>query len=62
MTVAWAHQHCSRPLDLSEQRAEKIRQLMGQLAKSEKKLSAREEELKNNAINLVARSEELEKA
>ena len=32
------------------------------MAESEKKLSAREEELKNNTIDLVARSEELEKA
>ena len=43
---------------MSEQRAKKIKQL----TKSEKKLSAREEELKNNAIDLVARADELEKA
>ena len=62
MAVAWAHQDCSRPLDLTEQWAEKIRQLRGQLIESEKKLAAREEELKNNAIDLVARTEGLERA
>ena len=62
MAVAWAHQDCSRPFDLTEQRAEKIRQLRGQLTESEKKLAAREEELKNNAIDLVARTEGLERA
>ena len=62
MVVAWAHQNYLRPLDLTKQRAEKIRQLRGQLTESEKKLSAREEELKNNTIDLVARIEGLEKA
>ena len=62
MVVAWAHQDYLRPIDLSKQRAAKIKQLKEQLTKSKKKLSVREEELKNNAIDLVARSEELEKA
>ena len=38
MAVAWAHQDYSRPLDLTKQQAEKIRQLRGQLTESEKKL------------------------
>ena len=62
MVVAWAHQDCLRLLDLSEQQAKKIRQLRGQLSELEKKLLAREEELKNNAIDLVARTEGMEKA
>ena len=62
MAVAWAHQDCSRPLDLSKQRVEKLKQVRRQLTKSEKKLSARGEELKNNMIDLVARTEGLEKA
>ena len=58
----WAYQDYSRPLDLSEQRVAKIKQLKEQLDESEKELSVREEELKTNAIDLVARSKELEKA
>ena len=27
IAVAWAHQDCSRPLDKSEQRTKKVRQL-----------------------------------
>ena len=57
-----AHQDCQRPLDLFEQWAAKIKQLKEQLAELENKLSVREEELKINAIDLVARFEELEKA
>ena len=57
MAVAWAHQDCSRPLNLIEQWDEKIRQLRGQLTDSKKKLAAREEKLKNNTIDLVARTE-----
>ena len=59
--MAWTHQDCFRPIDLSEQRATKIKQLKELLAESKKKLSVRKEELKNNAIDLVARSEELDK-
>ena len=58
VVVAWAHQDCSKPLDLSKQRAAKIKQLV----ELEKKLSVREEEIKNNAIDLVAKFKELEKA
>ena len=54
--MAWAHQDYSRPLDLSEQQAEKIRQLRGQLIELEKKLLTGEDELKNNTIDLVART------
>ena len=62
IAVTWAHQDCQRPLDLSEQRAAKIKLLKEQLATSEKKLMTKEEELKTNQIDLVAKSEELEKA
>ena len=51
MAVAWAHQDCSRPLDQTEQRAEKIRQLRGQLTESERKLAAKEEELKTMKLS-----------
>ena len=61
MAVALAHQDYLRPLDLTEQRIEKIRQLRRQLTESKKKLLAREEELKNN-VDLVAKTEGLEKA
>ena len=62
MAVAWAHHDWSRPLDLTEQWAKKIKQLRGHVTESEKKLLAREKELKNNAIDLVAKTEGLEKA
>ena len=52
--MTWAHQGCQRPLDLSEQWAIKIKLLKEQLAKLEKRLTTREEELKSNAIDLVA--------
>ena len=61
MAVAWAYQDCSRPLDQSEQRAEKVRKLHAQVTDLESKLKAKEEELKNNEIELVARSEKYEK-
>ena len=51
MVVAWAHQDCSKPLDQSEQ-----------LTESKRKLSAKEEELKENEIEQVARNERLERA
>ena len=61
MAVAWAHQDCSKPLDQSEQRAKKVRELHAQVADLENKLRAKEEELKNNEIELVAQSEKYEK-
>ena len=60
MAVAWAHQDHSRPLNQTEQRAKKIKQLRGQLTESEKKLATKEEELKTNEIELVAMNERLE--
>ena len=62
IATAWAHQDCQRPLDLSKQQAAKIKALKEQLVESDKKLSVREKELKTNAIDLVAKSEELKKA
>ena len=61
MVMAWAHQDCSKPLDLSEQQAKKVKQLKGQLTESDRKLWAKEEKLKNNEIKLVAKNERLEK-
>ena len=57
--MAWAYQDCERPLDLSYQQAAKVKLLKEQLVESEKKLTAKEEELKGNEINLVAKFEEL---
>ena len=54
MAVAWAHQDCSKPLDQSEQRVEKVRELRTQVTDLENKLRSKEEELKNNEIELVA--------
>ena len=51
--VAWAHQDCSRLLDQSEQRAEKVRELCAQVTDLENKLGAKEEEVKSNEIKLV---------
>ena len=62
MTEAWAYQDCERPLDLSNQEAARVKLLKEQLAKLEKKLTTKEEELKGNEIDFVAKSEELEKA
>ena len=62
MAAAWAYQDCERPLDLSDQQSTKIKLLKEQLAKSEKKLMAKEEEHNTNEIDLVTKSKELEKA
>ena len=47
---------------MSDKRVAKVNLLKEQLVESEKKLTAKEEELKANRIDLVAKSEELEKA
>ena len=57
MAVAWAHQDCSKPLGQAEQRAEKMRELCAQVTDLENKLRTKEEELKSNEIELVARAE-----
>ena len=62
MAVAWAHQDYSKPLDQSEQRAEKVRQLRAQVTELEGKLGAKKEQLKNNEIELVDRTERYERA
>ena len=59
MAVAWAHQDCSKPFNQSKQRAKKVRQLRAQVTELKNKLGAKEEELKNNEIELVARNERL---
>ena len=59
--MAWAYQDCSRPLDQSEQQAEKVRELHAQVTDLESKLKAKEEEHKSNEIELVAQSEMYEK-
>ena len=60
MVVAWAPQECSRPLDQSKQRAEKLKELRTQVTDLENKLEAKEKELKSNEIELVARTEKYE--
>ena len=62
MTVAWAHQDCSKPLDQSEQWAKKVRELRAQVTDLENKLGTKEEELKNNEIELVAWNKRFERA
>ena len=62
MAVAWAHQDCSKPLDQIEQRAEQVRELRAQVTNLENKLGTKEEELKNNEIELVARNKSFERA
>ena len=62
MVVAWAHQDCLNPFEQSEQRAEKVRQLRGQVTELERKLKNKEEELKSNEIELVARNKRFERA
>ena len=62
MEVAWAHQDCLKPFEQFEQWAKKVRQLRGQATELENKLGAKEEELKNNEIELVARNERFERA
>ena len=62
MAVVWAHQDYSKPLDQSEQRAEKVRQLRAQVTELEGKLGAKKEQLKNNEIELVDRTERYERA
>ena len=51
-----------KPLNQFEQQAEKIRQLKGQLTELERKLAAKEDELKENKIELVARNERMVRA
>ena len=60
MAVAWAHQDCSKPLDQAEQQAEKLRELRARVTNLQNKLRAKEEELKSNEIELVARTEKYE--
>ena len=60
MAVAWAYQDCSRPLDQSQQWAEKVRELRAQVTDLENKLGAKEEELKSNEIELVGRTAKYE--
>ena len=62
MAVAWAHQDYSKPLDQSKQQAEKVRELRAQVTDLENKLRTKEEELKNNEIELVARDKRFERA
>ena len=56
MTVAWAYQDCSGPLDQSEQLAEKVKELRAQVIDLENKLRVKDEELKNNEVELVAQN------
>ena len=61
MAVAQAHQDCSGPLDQSEQQAEKMKQLQAQVIDLESKLRVKDEELKNNEVELVAQTVKYEK-
>ena len=61
MAVAWAHQDCSKPFDQAEQQAEKVKELRARVTDLENKLGTKEEELKNNEIELVAQTEKYEK-
>ena len=61
MAVAWAHQDCSRLLDQSEQRAEKMKELEAQVINKKNKLRGKDEELKNNEVELVAQNVKYEK-
>ena len=59
--MVWAHQDCSKPLDQSEQWAEKVRELRAQVIDLENELRTKEEKLKNNEIDLVAQNERFER-
>ena len=61
MGVAWAHQDCSGPLNQSEKRAEKMKQLQAQVIDLENRLRVKDEELKNNEVELVAQTVKYEK-
>ena len=61
MAVAWAHQDCLGPLDQSEQRAEKMKELQAQVIDLENKLQVKDEEPKNNEVELVAHNVKYEK-
>ena len=62
MAAAWAYQDYERPLDLLDKRAAKINLLKECVVEVEKKLAAKEEELKTNEVELVAKVKELKKA
>ena len=63
MAAAWAaYQDCETPLGLSDKWAAKINLMKEHVVGAEKKLVAKEEELKANKVELVAKDEELEKA
>ena len=62
MAAACAIQDCERPLELSDKWATKINLLKERVMKAEKKLAAKDEELKANEVELVAKVEELENA
>ena len=54
MAAAWAYQDYERPFDQSNKRATKINLLKECVVEAEKKLAAKEEELKANEVDLVA--------
>ena len=62
MEAAWAYQDYVRPLDLSDKWATNIKLLRVHVEEKAKKLAAKEEKLKANEVELVAKVEELEKA
>ena len=62
MATAWAYQDYERPRNLSDKRAAKINLLKERVVVVEKKLAAKEEKLKADEVEFVAKAEELEKA
>ena len=61
MAMAWADQDCSGPLPQFEQRVEKMKELQAQVIDLENKLQVKDEELKNNEVELVAQTVKYEK-
>ena len=61
MAVALAHQDCSRSMDQCEQLAKKVKELRAQVTDLENKLRVKDEEVKNNEIELVAHNVKYEK-
>ena len=60
MAVAWAHHDSLKPFDQAEQRAKKMRELRVRVTDLENKLRVKEQELKSNEIELVARTKKYE--
>ena len=61
MTVAWAHQDCSGPLNQSERRAKEMKKLQARVIDLENKLQEKNKELEANKVQLMVHNVKYER-